>query len=130
MPKSTSLIFIAAQFEMNRWRATNGETMKKMTRILQNPKTICVAVLALGLLAQTQGYCTTEEDLKSLTTETTKIKDLLFGPVIRKIAVTLGFGAGLFQAFMSGSIRPLLIYGGLGLAVCFLPKVVELISNL
>lgn len=107
----------------------DGETMKKMARILQNPRTLCIAMLAVTLLVHSQGFCEGIQ-VEDLNTETNKIKDILFGGTVRKIAVTLGFGAGLFQAFMSGSIRPLMIYGGLGLAVCFLPKVVELIGNL
>lgn len=59
-----------------------------------------------------------------------KVSKFLFGPGVRKAALTLGLGAGLFQAFMSGSIRPLLVYGGLGLAVCYLPKVVDWISTI
>ncbi len=100
--------------------------MKKMFRILRNPKTIGIGVLALSVLMQSQGYC---DDVKGfdidLDAETNKVKDLLFGGAIRKVAMTLGFGAGLIQAFMTGSIRPLLIYGGLGLVVCFLPKIID-----
>ncbi len=86
--------------------------------------------LAVTLLLQAQGYDATTDAAEQLIDSTNQISNILFGPVVRKIALTLGFGAGLFQSFMSGSIRPLLIYGGLGLAVCLLPRVINLISSL
>ncbi len=87
---------------------------------------------AVALLLQTQGYAsdTSADATGQLLESTNQVSNILFGPVVRKIALTLGFGAGLFQAFMSGSIKPLLIYGGLGLAVCLLPRVIDLISSL
>ncbi len=86
--------------------------------------------LAVALLLQTQGYDGTTDAAEQLIESTNQVSNILFGPVVRKIALTLGFGAGIFQAFMSGSIKPLLIYGGLGLAICLLPRVIDLIANL
>lgn len=86
--------------------------------------------LAIVFLLKAQGYDVTTDAAEQLIESTNQVSNILFGPVVRKIALTLGFGAGLFQAFMSGSIKPLLIYGGLGLAVCLLPRVIDLISSL
>lgn len=105
--------------------------MQKATRIvkiLKNPSTIFVGTLAFAVIFSQTGYCDqANEEAINATSES--ISKFLFGSTVRKVALTLGMGAGLFQAFMSGSIRPLLVYGGLGLAVCYLPKVVEWIST-
>lgn len=105
---------------------------KKLTKFLKDSRTQFITVLALGLLTFSQGY-SAEDDLgkvKDLDNMANQIKDFLFGPIIRKIGLTLGMGAGLVQAFVSGSIRPLLIYGGLGLVVGFLPALIEKISSI
>ena len=106
------------------------QTKKKMAKILRDSRIHFIAVLATGLLTYSQGYCAEPENMKDLDGMANQIKDFLFGPVIRKIGLTLGMGAGLVQAFVSGSIRPLLIYGGLGLVVGFLPALIEKISSI
>jgi len=101
----------------------------RIVRILKDTNVPFIGTLALTVLFATSGYCddTNEQAINDMSKN---ISDFLFGPTVRKVALTLGMGAGLFQAFMSGSIRPLLIYGGLGLAVCYLPKVVNWISTI
>jgi hypothetical protein len=100
----------------------------RIVNILKNPNTIFVGTLAFAVIFSQAGYCDqANEEAINATSES--ISKFLFGSTVRKVALTLGMGAGLFQAFMSGSIRPLLVYGGLGLAVCYLPKVVEWIST-
>jgi hypothetical protein len=103
--------------------------MKKFSKFLTNKKTISIGVLAVASLVATQGFCDTNVNAE-MDQMTNKVKDVLFGPGIRKAGLALGFGAGLLQAFMSGSIRPLLIYGGIGLAVCYLPTMVDWIGGL
>ena len=113
----------------------HGDDMQKreeISKILINSNAVFIGALALAGLLYTTGYCDSsmaESAEKAMNDTSTSIQNFLFGPTIRKAALTLGLGAGLFQAFMSGSIRPLLVYGGLGLAVCYLPKVVNWIST-
>ena len=103
---------------------------KRISKFLTNPKTIFLGTAAIATLLHASGYCGEAGDVSDkMDTVSTNIQDFLFGKTIRKAALTLGLGAGLFQAFMSGSIRPLLIYGGLGLAACYLPNVVNWIST-
>ncbi len=105
--------------------------MQKTRSVLQNKTFLGTTTLALLLLLQQAGYCD-DHNVKAaqeIDAISGNISSFLFGSTIRRVALTLGMGAGLFQAFMSGSIRPLLIYGGLGLAVCYLPKIVEWISK-
>lgn len=104
----------------------------KISQFLKDSRTQFIALLAIGLFLSIQGY-SAEEDLakvKDLDGMTNQIRDFLFGPIVRKIGLTLGMGAGLIQAFVSGSIRPLLIYGGLGLVVGFLPAFIEKITQI
>ena len=113
----------------------DGENMngKRILQTLQNPRVLSVGTLALGVLLNTAGYCADTTDAGSnadMDAISGNIQNMLFGPTVRKAALTLGLGAGLFQAFMSGSIRPLLIYGGLGLAVNYLPKIANWISSI
>ena len=106
--------------------------MQKANRVvkaLKNPNSVFIAVLAVGILSSTAGYCN-DDVMKELNAKSDTISNFLFGGTVRKVALTLGMGAGLFQAFMSGSIRPLLIYGGLGLAVAYLPAMVNWISSI
>jgi hypothetical protein len=94
-----------------------------------NPRTIFAGALAAAFLFHSQGFCD-DAALNEIDKVSDKITGVLFSPSVRKIALTLGLGAGLFQAFMSGSVRPLLVYGGLGLVVCYLPKLINLISSI
>ncbi len=105
--------------------------MQKKISVLQNKNTLRIGALALLMLFQQVGYCDDQsaKSAQEIDAISSNISNFLFGSTIRRVALTLGMGAGLFQAFMSGSIRPLLIYGGLGLAVCYLPKIVEWISK-
>ena len=100
----------------------------RIIKILKNPRTLFIGTLALTVLLSATGYAD-ETNEKAINDMSSSISDFLFGSTVRKIALTLGMGAGLFQAFMSGSIRPLLIYGGLGLAVCYLPAMIKWISS-
>lgn len=93
-----------------------------------NPRTIFISLLAVTFLFHAQGFCD-DAALNEIDKMSDKITGVLFSPAVRKVALTLGMGAGLFQAFMCGSVRPLLIYGGLGLVVCYLPKLINLISS-
>jgi hypothetical protein len=103
----------------------------RLIKILKNPKTVFIGTLACAALFSATGYCdaTVNTNEQAINDTSELISKFLFGPTVRKVALTLGMGAGLFQAFMSGSIRPLLVYGGLGLAVCYLPKIVNWIST-
>lgn len=102
-------------------------TEKRTSKFLKNPRTLLIGTMAIALLAATTGFCDAEADVMK---EVTKVQGVLFGPVVRKIALVLGLGGGVFQAFMSGSVRPLIIYGGLGLIVNFLPSMINWITDL
>ncbi|HSX38488.1 MAG TPA: hypothetical protein VLE95_06630 [Chlamydiales bacterium] len=105
------------------------QIIKPLTQVLKHPTAAFISTLIFSTFIRTTGFCDDVNE-QAINDMSKNISEFLFGSTIRKIALTLGMGAGLFQAFMSGSIRPLLIYGGLGLAVCYLPKIVNWISSI
>ena len=100
----------------------------KMSPTLDSSSVLFWSVLALGTVLTTQGYCANEA--QELDAMTTNVMNTIFSPWVKKSALVFGGGAGLFQAYMGGSIKPLLLWGGLGLAVNYIPKVVEIISKM
>jgi hypothetical protein len=58
--------------------------------------------------------------------KTTEIKALVFGP-ITKILGVLGIAYGIFSMLMSGSPKPLLTYGGIGLLLSIIPHFIDTI---
>jgi len=83
---------------------------------------------AIFLLMQTSGYAadTSAFDTGQIAQETEKLRAFLFGPGVKIVAI-FGGAWGIFQSIISGSIKPLLIYGGIGLAANFLPKFIEMV---
>lgn len=56
--------------------------------------------------------------------QSTKIRDFLFGPTMR-VAGVLGGAYGLIQAILSSSLKPLIVFGGIGLGVNIVPKFID-----
>ena len=107
--------------------------MKLRFDFLKDPKVIAIGAFAVSLLLSANGYSATpeisaEDAAQQVGEMTGRVKEMLFSSTVRKVVLTIGGGAGLFQSFMSGSIRPLLTWGGLGLAVCYLPKFIDWIG--
>lgn len=53
-----------------------------------------------------------------------KIQGFLFGPAMR-LAGILGGAYGLIQAIVASTVKPLLVYGGIGLGVNIIPKFID-----
>lgn len=60
--------------------------------------------------------------------QSSRIQNFLFGPAMR-IAGVLGGAYGLMQAILSSSLKPLVVYGGIGLAVNLIPKFIDGVFN-
>lgn len=60
--------------------------------------------------------------------QSSHIQNFLFGPAMR-IAGVLGGAYGLMQAILSSSLKPLVVYGGIGLAVNLIPKFIDGVFN-
>lgn len=65
-------------------------------------------------------------DTKYIVEETNKVRSFLFGPGAKAVGI-FGGAWGIFQSIVSSSIKPLLIYGGIGLAANFLPKFIDMV---
>jgi hypothetical protein len=100
----------------------------KMSPTLDSFRGLFLPVLVLGLVLTAQGHCA--DAAHDLDTMTTNVMNTIFSPWVKKSALVFGAGAGFFKAYASGSWVPLALWGGLGLAVNYIPKVVELISGM
>jgi len=90
----------------------------------------CCFVVALTVLMQDDLLAQTTSDFASadFLDQSQKIQNFLFGPAMR-IAGVLGGAYGLMQAILSSSLKPLVIYGGIGLAVNIVPKFIDGVFN-
>ena len=67
---------------------------------------------------------TTDFGAAELSKEANKIKDFIFGPPLR-IAGIFGGAFGLLQTIMTSTVRPLLLYGSIGLFANFMPTFID-----
>jgi hypothetical protein len=86
----------------------------------------CLAVGAAISFLPSEAFAQTTTDFASqdFLVQSGKIQNCLFGPVTR-IAGVLGGAYGLMQAILTSSLKPLIIYGGIGLAVGLIPKNID-----
>lgn len=100
--------------------------MQKKTILAYITVGTLIAFLPIEALAQTTGQngFASQEFLE----QSNKIQSFLFGPAMR-IAGVLGGAYGLMQAILSSSLKPLIIYGGIGLAVGLIPKFIDGVFN-
>ena len=71
-------------------------------------------------------FATTAKDFggDEIITQAATVKTFLFGPIMR-VAGVIGGAYGLIQAILSSSIKPLIVFGGIGLAVNIIPKFID-----
>lgn len=103
--------------------------IEKKCPTLDKSRVLFWSVLLFGVVLHAQGYCAGNE-VQEIELMTTNVMNTIFSPWVKKTALVFGGGAGLFQAYAAGSIKPLLLWGGLGLAVNYVPKLVEVIGGL
>jgi hypothetical protein len=60
----------------------------------------------------------------------TSVVDTIFAPWVRKTALALGGGLGIFQSIGAGSVKPFMTWGGIGLLINYIPKLVTFLSSL
>lgn len=111
----------------------NKRTKKMIRKFADWDKSSAVfwSVFAVAILLQVEGNCATAgSEVQEIEVMTTSVMNTIFSPWVKKIALVFGGGAGLFQAFTVGSVKPLLLWGGLGLAVNYVPKIIQVISGL
>lgn len=79
-----------------------------------------LSLVPLELMAET----TADFGGAGFTEEAKKIQGFLFGPTMR-LAGVMGGAYGLITAIMSSSVRPLMVYGGIGMGVNLMPKFID-----
>jgi len=112
----------------------HGDQMKskQLENILEQAnanKVIPATLFLLIFFTHTQGFCdaaATEEMNKMATS----VVDTIFAPWVRKTALALGGGVGLFQSIGAGSFKPFMTWGGIGLLINYIPKLVNFLSTL
>lgn len=92
------------------------------------PKTAALGIVFL-LMLHTTGFCDGASSISEIETLTNSTINTIFSPWIRKAALAFGGGFGLFQSYTAGSFKPLLTWGGLGLIVNYIPKLIDIISK-
>ena len=85
-------------------------------------------LISTEVFAQTAGQATAGFASQDFLDQSSKIQSFLFGPAMR-ITGVLGGAYGLMQAILSSSLKPLVIYGGIGLAVNLIPKFIDGVFN-
>ncbi|MCK4934344.1 MAG: hypothetical protein KAR79_02040 [Simkaniaceae bacterium] len=108
-------------------QSTSVQIKKSITNLsekIQDPNVIATTLVICFLVFHSSAFCEKSpiDELTDSTIET------IFSPWLRKASLAFGGGFGLFQSYMGGSIRPLLTWGGLGLVVNYIPKMVDIIS--
>lgn len=85
-----------------------------------------VVVAAVVLFSYDLSAATTPTDFGSaeIVAQASKIQAFLFGPTMR-VAGVVGGAYGLIQAILSSSLKPLIVFGGIGLAVNIIPKFID-----
>jgi hypothetical protein len=107
-----------------------GSTKELVFPTLEKSSPIFLTALVLGLVLTAQGYCAASgSEVQEIEAVTKGVMDTIFAPWVKRMALAFGAGAGLCQSYMGGSVKPLLLWGGLGLAVNYVPKIVEVIAK-
>ena len=104
---------------------------KRWCPTLDKQTALVICVVLLAMFTVTDGYCADlSSEAQQIDAVTSSVMNTIFSPGIKKAALALGAGAGIFQSWMGGSIKPLLMWGGLGMSVNYVPKIVEIISKI
>jgi hypothetical protein len=86
--------------------------------------TLGVLILAMMLPVDLVAETTKEFAGSAIAEQSKKIQGFLFGPAMR-VAGVMGGAYGLIQAVLTSSVRPLAVYGGIGMGVNVIPKFID-----
>lgn len=107
--------------------------MKNIERSIENLSTsrVIPAIALLAFLAlHSQGYCDNAAATGEMNTMADTVVNTIFAPWVRKTALAVGGGLGLFQSISGGGWKPLVGWGGLGIFINYIPKVINFLSGL
>jgi hypothetical protein len=92
-------------------------------------KMVPLLFLSVCLISHSQGFCAEASQTSGLDSVTKNVMDVVFSSGIKKSILVLAAAWGLFQSVSSGSFKPLLLWGGIGLAIAYVPKLIDIIAN-
>jgi hypothetical protein len=97
--------------------------------MLEKKRRISVSMITLGALAfaifPSEGMAeTTAFGASAFTAQADIIKGFLFGPAVR-VAGIMGGAYGLLQAVVTSNVRPLIMFGGIGLGASLMENFVN-----
>lgn len=129
MDKSKALLFLLEKMAEQRESIVQS-LLKRVDCVakINLSRVLPLALLVCGILMHSQGYC----DAKStdgLDSITTNVMGIIFGSTVRKSLLAIAAAWGVFQAVTSGSFKPVLFWGGIGLAIAYVPRLVDIISS-
>ena len=102
--------------------------IEKLIDKTNNANIIPLALFLVFLLINTQGFCdATATDMDAMAKS---VVETIFAPWVRKTALALGGGLGVFQSIGAGSFKPFMTWGGIGLLINYIPKLVTFLSTL
>lgn len=82
-------------------------------------------LVSVELMAQTS----THFGGADVTSKANDIQQFLFGPAMR-FAGVLGGAYGVLQAVLTSAMKPLIVYGGIGMAANIVPKFIDNVFSL
>jgi hypothetical protein len=108
---------------------SSKKSVKSVIRYMENnKKSIFLGLTLAAFCFQSEAFCA--DNFREIDSVTNNVMNTIFSPWVKKAALVFGAGSGLFQAWASGSFKPFLLWGGLGLAVNYIPKIIDLIANI
>lgn len=129
MDKSRALCFLLENMAAQR-EAIVHCLLKRVDSVakVNLSRALPISLLVCGILMHSQGYCDAKAT-DGLDSITTNVMGIIFGSTVRKSLLAIAAAWGVFQAVTSGSFKPVLFWGGIGLAIAYVPRLVEIISN-
>lgn len=95
-------------------------------------KAIPVVVFFGVLFLSSYGFCdgTSSAPETEMNKMASSVVETIFAPWVRKTALALGGGLGIFQSIGAGSFKPFMTWGGIGLLINYIPKLVNFLSSM
>lgn len=99
--------------------------------LLRHKSVIIFSLVVATIVLPTMGFCNTPGDAsQGLDTMADSLTKTIFSPWVKKTILVFGAGFGIVKSVMGGGWLPLVSWGGLGLAINFLPKLIEFITKM
>lgn len=105
-------------------KSITEKTAQHLYEISSNKTAVWITIFAITLVLQTQGYCADGAGTADMDQMATNVVERVFAPWVRKTALAFGGGWGMIKSISGGSFIPLLTWGGIGLFVNFIPKII------